>query len=187
MAPGSFADEGSPIPKGMKWLDTSGNQIDPLSNQGQKVTVLFFLTAGCSIGNGYAPEIARIIKDYRDAGVRCFGVFAHESSSAVASHLKEFKLPLTPVLDPQLLLAKFTGASVTPEACVLSPAGELLYRGRIDDRAVKIGTVRNEPRVRDLRLALDEVLAGRPVATKFTKAVGCYIDFSEPTGHNKNP
>jgi hypothetical protein len=79
------------------------------------------------------------------------------------------------VLDPELKLAKLTGATVTPEACVLSPAGEILYRGRIDDRAVKLGTVRVEPTVRDLRLALDAVLAGKPVAEKFTRAIGCYI------------
>jgi hypothetical protein len=159
--------------------DASGAKIAPLANQGQKATVLFFLTTECSIGNGYAPEIARIVRDYQKAGVVCYAVYAHEPAAAVARHGQDFKLPMTGLLDPDLRLARRTGATVTPEACVLSPEGELLYRGRIDDRAVKIGTVRSEPRVNDLRLALDAVLQGRPVPVKITKAIGCYIDFPE--------
>ena len=152
--------------------DASGNQIAPLADLGQKATVLFFLTTECSIGNGYAPEIARIVRDYRKAGVVCYAVYAHETAAAVARHGQDFKLPLAGLLDPGLLLARRTGATVTPETCVLSPEGEVLYRGRIDDRAVKIGMVRNHPRVRDLRLALDAVLQGRPVPVKITKAIG---------------
>jgi hypothetical protein len=162
--------------------EASGRKIAPLANQGQKATVLFFLTTECSIGNGYAPEIARIVQDYRKKGVVCYAVYAHEPAAAVARHGKAFKLPLTGLLDPGLRLARRTGATVTPEACVLSPEGEQLYRGRIDDRAVKIGTVRSEPRVRDLRLALDAVLQGRPVPVKITKAIGCYIDFPDALG-----
>jgi hypothetical protein len=33
--------------------------------------------------------------------------------------------------------------------------------------------------VRDLRLALDAVLAGKSVAQKFTKPIGCYLSFPE--------
>ena len=108
-------------------------------------------------------------------GVICYGIYGHETPEEITRHLREYKLPLTGLLDPQIQLAGLTGATVTPEACILSPRGELLYRGRIDDRAVKLGTVRAEPRVRDLRLALDALLSGRPVAEKFTKAIGCHI------------
>ena len=51
----------------------------------------------------------------------------------------------------------------------------LLYRGRIDDRVADFGKRRVEPTRRDLRLALDDILAGKPVQTRLTKAVGCYI------------
>jgi hypothetical protein len=62
---------------------------------------------------------------------------------------------------------------VTPEVAVLSPTGELLYLGRIDDRYNPQGKRRPEPTVRDLQLALDAVLAGKPVPTPRTKAFGC--------------
>lgn len=181
LAPGggnpAVAAPDGPAAGGVTLRDATGAAVAPLSNCGQKATVLFFLTTECSIGNGYAPEIARIVEDYRKAGVICYAVYAHEPAAAVARHGREFKLPLTALLDPGLVLARRTGATVTPEACVLSPAGGVLYRGRIDDRAVKIGAVRSEPRVRDLRQALDAVVQGQPVPVKTTKAIGCYIDF----------
>ena len=162
--------------------DASGKKIAPLADRGQKATVLFFLTTECSIGNGYAPEIARIVEDYRKSGVVCYSIYAHETAREVQQHVRDFRLGLTALLDRGLVLARRTGATVTPEACVVSPSGEVVYRGRIDDRAVKPGTVRLEPRVRDLRLALDAVIQGRPVPVKFTQAVGCYLDFPAAGG-----
>ncbi|MGY8646538.1 MAG: redoxin domain-containing protein [Verrucomicrobiales bacterium] len=160
--------------------DLSGKMVEPLANHGQKVTVLFFLTTECPIGNRYAPEITRIVQHYKDQGVTCHAIYAHETSVEITKHQREYKLSVGALLDPELNLAKLTGATVTPEACILGPDGEILYRGRIDDRAVKYGTVRLEPRVRDLRLALDAVLAGKPVAKKFTQPIGCYISFPDP-------
>jgi peroxiredoxin len=161
--------------------DPSGKLVKPLANDGQKATVLFFLTTECPIGNLYSPEINRIVAHYKKQGVACHAVYAYETAAEIKKHRREYKLSLGALLDPELKLAKLTGATVTPEACVLSQDGKVLYRGRIDDRAVKFGTVRLEPRVRDLRLALDAVLAGKPVANKFTKPIGCYISFPEPS------
>lgn len=62
-----------------------------------------------------------------------------------------------------------------PEAAVFSPLGELLYRGRIDDRAVSPGVTRPEPRRHDLREALEAVLAGKKPDPQFTESVGCYL------------
>lgn len=159
----------------IRLTDPAGRVVEPLADRGQKVTILFFLTTECPIGNRFAPEIDRIVRDYQARGVMCHAVYTHETVTEVAGHLREYHFSLSAVLDPDRKLAKLTGATVTPEACVLSPAGEILYRGRIDDRVVKFGTVRVEPQVRDLRLALDAILAGKPVAEKFTRAIGCYI------------
>ena len=163
------------VPVALPLEDPSGHAVEPLASKGQKATVLFFLTTECPVGNGYAPEIARIVRDYRQQGVVCYGIYAGEKPAEITRHLHDYRLPLTALLDPERHLAKLTGATVTPEACILSPGGEMLYRGRIDDRAIKPGTVRVEPRVRDLRLALEAVLSGKPVALKFTKAIGCYL------------
>src|SRR5262249_30324445 len=67
-------------------------------------------------------------------------------------------------------------AAATPEAFVLDHNFVLRYRGRIDDgysaRLKKSRTITHH----DLKDALDDLLAGKPVGTPLTKAVGCPID-----------
>ncbi len=167
----SIADARGPL----RLRDQAGRWVLPLADHGQKATLLFFLTTDCPVGNRYAPEIARIAQHYQKNGVNCFAVFAAEKPEEIARYLRDYQLSIRALLDPALALAKRTAATITPEACVLSPSGSILYRGRIDDRVAKLGTMRPEPRVRDLRLALDAVLAGKPVAVPLTKAMGCYI------------
>lgn len=155
--------------------DAGGNIQEPLKDHGQKATALIFLSSDCPLGNSYAPEIARIVGEFKARGIAFFAVYAGETKDAVSRHLSEFKLPLTGLSDPGQLLATATQATVTPEVAIVSPDGSLLYRGRIDDRAVKLGKVRVEPTKRDFRLALEAIVAGRTVPEKFTKAIGCYL------------
>ena len=157
--------------------DAAGRMVEPLGERGQRATLLFFLTTECPMGNAYAPEIGRIAREYAARGVRCFAVYAQEKPEEIAQHLQAYGLPMVGLQDPEMQLALRTGARVAPEACLLSPGGEVRYRGRIDDRAVKLGKVRLEPRVRDLRDALEAVLGGRPVAQPITPAIGCYLVF----------
>ena len=161
--------------------DTKGEKREPLADRGQKATVLLFVMHDCPIANGYAPELARIATEYGQRGVEFFVVYPTETPQQAAAHLAEYKLPFTGLCDAKLQLARFAGATVVPEAAVFSRTGELLYRGRIDDRAARLGAVRPEPRRRDLRLALDAILAGRKVTPRFTKAVGCYLPTDEPS------
>ncbi len=79
------------------------------------------------------------------------------------------------LLDPAQTLAKRTGVALTPTAVILSPAGELLYRGRIDNRHLDFGKYRDAGVNPDLRMALDAALAGTPVAEPFTKPIGCAL------------
>ena len=65
--------------------------------------------------------------------------------------------------------------SLTPFPSVFTAGGELVYRGRINDRAVKLGVTRPVARKHELRLALEAVLAGLKPEKKFTEAVGCYL------------
>ena len=168
--------EGSPVVQ-----DTKGGKREPLADRGQKATVLLFVMHDCPIANSYAPELARIAADYSTRGVEFFAVYSDETVQQAAAHIAEYRIPFTGLCDPKLQLARRAGATVVPEAAVFSRTGELLYRGRIDDRAVRFGAVRPEPRRRDLRLALDALLAGRKVAPRFTTAVGCYLPTDEPS------
>ncbi len=143
-------------------------------------TVLIFISSVCPIANRYAPEINRIHQDYRSKGVQFYRVYPDslESIADYTKHAKEFDFKMPALVDPNRKLAKATGVRVTPEVAVLSPRNELLYRGRIDDANIEHGKIRENYR-RDLRVALDEILAGQPVSISETAAVGCYIPDSD--------
>ena len=157
--------------------DVAGAAVEPLADTGQKATVFFFVLHDCPVANGYAPEIIRITSEYAAKGVRCFVVYAESdlTPEQAREHARDYGYKSGALLDPQHLLVKAAGATVSPEAAVLSPSGEVLYRGRIDDRVADFGKHRVEPTRRDLRLALDAILAVKPVSTRLTKAIGCYI------------
>jgi len=89
------------------------------------------------------------------------------------------------VLDHDHKLTRFAGAEVTPEAAVFDGKGLLVYRGRIDNLYADFGKKRAKPTRRDLRETLDALLAGKRLAKRTTKAVGCYIDFSNDKKDNK--
>ena len=152
----------------------------PFAADGRKATVLIFLMHDCPVANSMAPEMARLAKEFGDKGVRFFGVYTSESAAEIATHRKDYALPFPGLQDANGALAKRAGATRVPEAAVFSAGGELLYRGRINDRAVKLGVTRPVARKHDLRLALEAVLAGRKPEQKFTEAVGCYLPASSP-------
>ncbi len=152
----------------------------PFASDGRKATVLVFLMADCPVANSMAPELARLSKDFGGKGVRFFGVYASESATEIATHRKDYALPFPGLQDANGALAKRAGATRVPEAAVFSSDGGLVYRGRINDRAVKLGVTRPVAKRHDLRLALEAVLAGKPPEQKFTAVVGCYLPPSSP-------
>ena len=165
----------APHTAAMTVTDSDGHHCTPLAADGRTATVLIFLMHDCPVANASAPALARLVAGFAPRGVRFHGVYATETAAEINTHLRDYRLPFPGLLDPELKLARHAGATRVPEAAVFSPAGELLYRGRIDDRAVRPGVTRPEPQRHDLRLALEAVLAGRQPDPKFTEAVGCYL------------
>lgn len=144
-----------------------------------RALVLFFVAHDCPMSNGYAPEIARLCKEFTPQGAAFRVVYAERDLAFedAARHAKEFAFPCPAILDRELRLARRTGATTTPQAALLSPDGVLLYLGRIDDIYADFGKKRAQPEHRDLRDAIAAVLAGRTVAQPRTPCLGCHIDF----------
>ncbi|HTH48061.1 MAG TPA: peroxiredoxin, partial [Candidatus Limnocylindria bacterium] len=139
--------------------------------------VCVFLANECPVSNRAIPELRRLQAAFAPRGVTFWYLHpnADETDAAVRRHAKEYALPGIPLRDPGLKLAHLTGAKVTPTAVVLSPAGEVLYRGRIDDLYAALGQARPEPTRHDLELALTAVLSGRKPEPAETRAVGCRL------------
>lgn len=167
-----------PFAASLNIRDVDGRELKPLDPSGP-AGVLFFITNDCPVANSYAPEIQRICGDYAAKGISCDLVYSDLSldAPAIRKHHAEFGYPesIPAVRDTGHKLAEATGATITPEAVVVGKGGKVLYRGRIDNFYAALGKPRRQATEHDLRQALDEVLAGKPVTHPQTQAVGCYI------------
>jgi hypothetical protein len=157
----------------------SGASVDALAPPaGAKAIVYIFTSTDCPVSNRYAPEVRRIVETFAPRGVvfRLAYPGRADTDAAVRDHMAAFSYAgaIDAVRDPDLALAKFAHATITPEAVVIVN-GQVAYRGRIDDRVVDLGVDRPAPTTHDLADALAAIAAGRPVARSVTQAVGCYI------------
>jgi thiol-disulfide isomerase/thioredoxin len=157
--------------------DSSGVTHTAAELAGDKATVLVFVATDCPNSNTYAPLLARLYREYAPRGVAFFNVYSDpaESASTVRKHDTDFSTPFAALLDPHQTLARETGARSTPEAVILGPAGQELYRGRVDNRFVALGKTRYQPTENDLQEALDAILDGRSVPHRVTRTIGCAI------------
>ena len=159
--------------------DIEGVERKPLLAGKAAAAVVFFLSHDCPISNGYSPEVNRICKEFGDGGKVVFHIvhpYVELTADEARKHAKEFGYTVPVIVDHDRAVTKAVGAKVTPQAVVLSPDGKVLYSGRIDDTWTDFGKRRPEPTVRDLRNALTAVLAGKPVPTPATDAIGCPIE-----------
>ena len=144
----------------------------------KRAVVLFFTMTDCPLANGYVPEMNRLRAAYESKGVGFYAVQSDNTvpEAAVRKYAQEFGYSFPMLNDPRLTLARLTGAKVTPEVAVLSPGGEVLYLGRIDNKVEDITRPRYAATEPELRNAIDAVLAGKSPKETRTRAVGCAIN-----------
>jgi thiol-disulfide isomerase/thioredoxin len=157
--------------------DTAGKTHTSGDLRQYKATVFIFVAIDCPNSNTYAPVLARLYREYFQRGVAFYNVYSDpsENADAVRKHDADYLVPFPALLDVHQTLARQTGARSTPEAVILGPDGQELYRGRVDDRFVDFGKTRFHPTQDDLGEALDAILQGKPVPHPVTKVLGCAI------------
>ncbi len=135
-------------------------------------TVVVFFSARCPVSNTYGERFQRAFDDYRSRGVRFLFVNSNvnESEAEIRRNAAEHGFTFPIFRDEGSRAADRFGAQATPEIFVLDRAAQVRYHGAFDD-------AQNPARVRhhSLREALDQVLAGTPVAVAETKSFGCTI------------
>ena len=159
-----------------RFAGTDGEDHALPSLNGNRLQVFIFSRTDCPISNRYAPRVAELSEEYREAA-RFWLVYVDPTTTLteMQTHLKEFSYPCTGVHDPEHRLVALSGANITPEAAVFGRQGELLYTGRIDDRYESFGNARPAATTHDLRNAIEAALAGDPIPKPGGPAVGCYI------------
>lgn len=137
-----------------------------------KLTVIAFLSARCPISNAYKDRIKAIAEDYgkQDVAFLAINASADESVDEVRTHAEANQFNFTILKDEGNVVADAYAAERTPKVYVIDGEGVLRYQGRIDNSQNPRLVKRN-----DLREALDELLAGKPVSIPSTQAMGCII------------
>jgi len=160
----------------LSFAGADGKQYQPLVAGTKKGSVLFFVSPFCPTSNNFIPEINAIVKEYGDRFAFHF-VEAEPGLQLpdVLRHIEISGMTAPVLLDEKMSLAKLTGATITPEAVVLAAGGEKLYQGRVNDYYLTPTRKQRQPTTRELRDALDAILAGRPVANANVPAAGCKI------------
>ncbi|HEX8999297.1 MAG TPA: redoxin domain-containing protein [Blastocatellia bacterium] len=157
--------------------DLSG-QPHSLKNYRGKLTVITFLSARCPISNAYKDRVKALAEDYAKQGVAFLGInaSADEPIDEVRAHAEQNNFSFTILKDEGNIVADAYAAERTPKVYVIDAEGVLRYQGRIDSS--------HNPRLvkrQDLRAALDELLAGKPVSVGSTQAMGCILQREEGT------
>ena len=138
-----------------------------------KAVVVMFIATQCPYSNAYNDRMRDMAAAYAKRDVLFVGVNSNKTEPAaeVASHAKKHGFAFPLMKDPENKVADLYDARHTPEIYVVDSQGVLRYHGRIDENYENPAGVTSP----DLKNALEEMLAGKPIQKAETKAFGCSI------------
>ncbi len=141
-------------------------------------TVIVFTCNHCPYALAWHDRLADVARDYADRGVRVLAVnpndgerYPRDSYEAMQERVSaDGGWPHPYLRDESQEVARAYGARTTPDVFVVGPDGAVAYRGApdADHGDPSLGAAW-------LREALDDLLAGRPVARAETEPKGCSI------------
>jgi hypothetical protein len=157
-------------------LDAGGSEhLFPAKDQEVKATVAIFLMTDCPVANAMIPDLNEMSARFAPLGIRFFGVFSGEKQEDIFRHSEDYRILFPCLLDDSGLLAEKCGATRVPEAAIFDRNGVSIYRGRIDDRAVRVGRMKPEPAERNLADALEAFIAGQNLPAPQPATAGCFL------------
>lgn len=164
----------------VKMKSVDGKDYTIAGIKGEKGTLVMFSCNHCPWVIAWEDRIAEIGNAYRKQG---FGVIVINSNNPSAKgedsyedmvqRAKERGFEFPYAVDATSDVARAFGATRTPEVFLFDNAGKLVYHGAIDDNAQKPDAIEKHY----LKDALNALVAGKPVPTAQTKALGCTIKF----------
>lgn len=158
----------------------------PLSASKGKITVLEWNNPGCPfVRKHYESNNMQQLQAYaKEKGVVWYTVNSGakgkegymDAAQAKEYMAKEHMASAHYLLDPEGKIGHLYGAKATPHMFVIDANGTLVYEGAIDSKAsadkADIASAKNY-----VREAIDDLLAGKKIATPSTQAYGCSVKY----------
>ena len=161
----------------------SDNTISLATFSGKKALLVMFVCQHCPYVQHVKEELARLGQDYARTDVGIVAISANDAANypddapdrlkAMAQE-EGFRFPFC--YDESQETAKAYTAACTPDFFLFDAKRTLVYRGQLDDSRPGNGKPLNG---RDLRAAIDAVLAGKPVSQDQKPSVGCNIKWKK--------
>src|SRR5262245_25044775 len=147
----------------------------------RKALVLVFLGTDCPISNLYLPTLLDLEKKVRPQQVQFLAIYPNETEDLdqVGMHSYDRGVPFPVLKDGSQKLADALGVTRVPTVVVLDGDFTIRYRGRVDDQ-YGVSFRKPKPTRNDLAVAIEEVLAGKPVSVAETEADGCLLSRTLP-------
>lgn len=176
---------GSKAP-GFNLPGSDGKVHDFVSVRGAKGTLLFFTCNHCPYVVGSEARMKELFADITPQGISMVAIHSNETEGhpqdafpLVLERMREIGFGWLSLDDGQQSAAKAYGATRTPHYFLFDADDALVYTGRMDDSPRDAGKVQT----RELRDAIEDLLAGRPVRVPQTDAIGCNVKWWDKERH----
>jgi peroxiredoxin len=160
-------------------LGVDGRRYDLASFGDRDALVLLFTSNRCPTAKAYVDRLNQLQREYGPRGVQLVAInssdphlYPDERFEAMIDRAREDAYAFPYLVDERQALAKAYGVTCTFHAFLLDRERRLRYQGRVDNARLPARVTTH-----DLHDALDDVLAGRAVAVRTTRAFGCSLDF----------
>lgn len=157
----------------------SGKDISLQDIQSDKANLIMFICNHCPYVIHVEEELARLAKDYQAKGVNVVAISSNnvekypaDSPDKMTDYAAKNGFSFPYLYDESQEVARAYDAACTPDFYVFDGEMRLAYRGRLDDSRPNSDTPLTG---KDLRAALDAVLAGETVSEVQYPSGGCGI------------
>lgn len=163
-----------------KLPDTVSGRIKSLRElKSTKATVIMFICNHCPFVKHVNDQLVALANDYKSQGVSFVAISSNDVENYPEDHpdkMKEYALalryPFPYLYDESQDVAKAYKAACTPDFFIFDGEMKLVYRGQLDASRPKSDIPVTGV---DIRAALDNMLAGKPVSIEQKPSMGCNI------------
>lgn len=162
-----------------KLPDTNGKLVSLADFKDKPALVVLFICNHCPFVKHIRDGLAQLGRDYLPRGAAIVAIssndvanYPDDSPAKMKDEAKTAGYNFPYLYDESQAVAKAYRAACTPDFYVFDKNHKLVYRGQFDDSRPGNGAPVTG---KDLRAALDAVLAGGPVATTQRASLGCNI------------
>lgn len=159
--------------------DTKGKIWSRVDFADAPAKLVIFLCNHCPYVKHVRAGLAKLTAEYAQKGVAVVGINSNDATAypedapdRMAEEAAEAGYVFPYLYDEKQTVARAFRAACTPDFYVFDKKGRLVYRGQMDDSRPGNG---RPVTGKDLRTALDAVLAGRPVLEEQVPSIGCNI------------